>query len=60
MLQKAGELMLSKLEIFKTIAKHKDKSMEEINKEIMKLSHLYERLDYKAIKKKDGGKNVSG
>jgi len=59
MLQKAGELMLSKLEIFKTVAKHKDKSMEEINKEVMKLSHLYERLNYiKVDKKKGGGKNV--
>ena len=59
MLQKAGELMLSKLEIFKTVAKHKDKSMEEINKEIMKLSHLYERLDYRRVdKKKGGGKDV--
>jgi len=61
MLQKAGELMLSKLEIFKTVAKHKDKSMEEINKEVMKLSHLYERLNYKKIDKKKGGdENVSG
>ena len=60
MLQKAGELMLSKLEIFKTVAKHKDKSMEEISKEVMKLSHLYERLDYGRVdKKKGGGKDVS-
>ena len=60
MLQKAGELMLSKLEVFKTIAKHQDKSMEEINKEVMKLSHLYERLNYKIIDKKKGGdENVS-
>lgn len=59
MLQKAGELMLSKLEIFKTVAKHKDKSMEEINKEVMKLSHLYERLNYIRVdKKKGGGKDV--
>jgi len=59
MLQKAGEIMLSKLEIFKTVAKHKDKSMEEINKEIMKLSHLYGRLNYRRVdKKKGGGKDV--
>ncbi len=55
MLQKAGELMLSKLELFKTIAKHKDKGWEEINKEIMKLSHLYERLDCTTVDKKKGG-----
>jgi len=59
MLQKAGEIMLSKLEIFKTVAKHKDKSMEEISKEVMKLSHLYERLNYRRVDKKKGcGKDV--
>jgi len=59
MLEKAGEVMLSKLEIFKTFVKHKDKSSEEINKEVKKLSHLYNRLNVKTIKKKDGEQNVS-